>query len=157
MANIKGWTLKNVKKWEGREGEGKQGDLYFAGKKVGWYNNDGNGGASDIDLDTPERYDTLKNATKAYFEEHPNPLYVMYGLEPDEDAFIEEVLMLIEKEKLFKKYTKKGYEFLLVVDEGFAWDAMGVKFEANMERLRKKFTDEGKTVEVYSSLGDFVL
>lgn len=157
MANIKGWTLKNVKKWEGREGEGRQGNLYFAGKKVGWYNDDGNGGETDIDLDTPQRYVTLKNAAKAYFEEHPNPLYVMYGLEPDEDCLIEAILELLEKEKEFKKQQKKGFPYLFIVEDTYHWKAVGIKSEDTLEKLRKKYVSEGHQVEIYRSVADFNL
>lgn len=158
MANIKGWTLKNVKKWEGREGEGIQGDLYFAGKKVGWYNDAGNGGETDIDLYTPRLYEMFKNAAKAYFEEHPDPLYQALGIKPDEDNLIEEILTLIEREKLFKKYIKQGYQFLLIIDDGLSWSHMGIKNEESLIKLQHHIEErEKKKVIVYKSLNDFNL
>ena len=37
MATIYGFSLKGIKTFKGREGEGCQGDIYYDGKKVGWY------------------------------------------------------------------------------------------------------------------------
>ena len=42
MASIYGFTIKNIKTFRGREWDGRQGDIYYNGKKVGWYNNEGN-------------------------------------------------------------------------------------------------------------------
>ena len=50
MASIFGFEIKGLKTFRGRDGEGSQGSIYYNGKKVGWYNNSADGGASDIDF-----------------------------------------------------------------------------------------------------------
>ena len=52
MASIKGITLKNVKDFRGHEGEDLvQGDVYYKGKKVGFYSQDAWGGMDNFNLD----------------------------------------------------------------------------------------------------------
>ena len=52
MASIKGIELKNVKEFRGHEGEDLvQGDVYYKGKKVGYYSQDAWGGMDIFDLD----------------------------------------------------------------------------------------------------------
>lgn len=51
MASIFGFTLKGIRTFRGRDWDGVQGSIYYKGKKVGWYNDSGDGGAADIDFD----------------------------------------------------------------------------------------------------------
>ena len=71
MASIYGFTIKNIKTFRGREWDGRQGDIYYNGKKVGWYNNDGNGGCADIDF-----FGTLEN--RQWFENKLSLKYLRY-------------------------------------------------------------------------------
>ena len=48
MVSIYGFTLKNRKTFQGLDWQGNQGNLYYNGKKVAWYNDSGNGGSCDI-------------------------------------------------------------------------------------------------------------
>lgn len=51
MASIFEFTLKGVRTFRGRDWDGVQGSIYYKGKKVGWYNDSGDGGAADIDFE----------------------------------------------------------------------------------------------------------
>ena len=96
MASIKGYELKNVKTFQGLEWTGVQGSIYYKGKKVGWYNDSGNGGMADIELRLPgetgndrqkERENQLESAVKKYYAEHP--LQGEYAqLTPDAELFL---------------------------------------------------------------------
>ena len=43
MASIYGFTLMNRKTFQGLDWQGNQGNPYYNGKKVAWYNDSGNG------------------------------------------------------------------------------------------------------------------
>ena len=113
MASIFGFEIKGLKTFRGRDGEGSQGNIYYNGKKVGWYNNQANGGVTDIDFDGgKEQYSKmmglLKEAMRKYYERYP--LTEPYAdLEPNEDIFIDDLVCFTQDEKEFKKYQKDGY------------------------------------------------
>ena len=113
MASIFGFEIKGLKTFVGRDGMGSQGNIYYNGKKVGWYNNQANGGATDIDFDGgKEQYSKmmglLKEAMRKYYEHYP--LTEPYAdLEPNEDIFIDDLVCFTQDEKEFKKYQKDGY------------------------------------------------
>ena len=117
MASIKGYELKNVKTFQGLEWTGVQGSIYYKGKKVGWYNDSGNGGMADIELRLPgetvndrqkERENQLESAVKKYYAEHP--LQGEYAqLTPDAELFFGDLIRLAEDEKYYKKIAKSGY------------------------------------------------
>ena len=113
MASIFGFEIKGLKTFVGRDGMGSQGNIYYNGKKVGWYNNQANGGATDIDFDGgKEQYSKmmglLKEAMRKYYERYP--LTEPYAdLEPNEEIFIDDLVCFAQDEKEFKKYQKDGY------------------------------------------------
>lgn len=121
MASIKGFQIKGLVKFEGRDWQGAQGNIYLDGKKVGWYNDAGNGGMADIDFyqagdGRKECEEKLKHAMKEYFHEHP-----LTGdfadLEPDGELFFAELLQLIDDEKQYKKMQKQGCSTVLIYKE----------------------------------------
>ena len=63
MATIYGFSLKGIKTFKGREGEGCQGDIYYDGKKVGWYSDNADGGMADIEgvADHPDHHQKQDN------------------------------------------------------------------------------------------------
>ena len=113
MAKIYGFSLKNIKTFKGREGEGCQGDIYYDGKKVGWYSDNADGGMADIDFygEREQRQrmsDLLKAATVKYYAQYP--LTGKFAdLDTDEEMFMGELVAFSEHEKEFKKYQKDGY------------------------------------------------
>lgn len=71
MASIYGFTLKNRKTFQGLDRQGNQGDLYYSGKKVAWYNDSGNGGSCDIVYYDNAYAPILEETIKRYFKERP--------------------------------------------------------------------------------------
>lgn len=113
MATIYGFSLKGIKTFKGREGEGCQGDIYYDGKKVGWYSDNADGGMADIDfygeIEQRKRMsDLLKAATVKYYAQYPLT-GEFASLEPNEEMFMSELVGFTEHEKEFKKYQKDGY------------------------------------------------
>ena len=113
MAEIYGFSIKNLKTFRGREGEGAQGNIYYNGKKVGWYSNNADGGMSDIDFDGDyerrrQMEAVLKEATQKYYARFPLT-GEFADLEPDEELFMANLVGFTMDEKEFKKYQKEGY------------------------------------------------
>ena len=71
MASIYGFTLKNRKTFQGLDWQGNQGDLWYKGKKVAWYNDSGNGGSCDIVYYDNAYAPILEETIKRYFKERP--------------------------------------------------------------------------------------
>ena len=113
MASIYGFEIKGLKTFVGREGLGSQGNIYCNGKKVGWYNNSADGGASDIEFEGDRERRTqmellLKEAARKYYERFP--LTGEFAcLNGDVQIFMEDLIKFTEDEKELKKYQKDGY------------------------------------------------
>lgn len=113
MASIYGFEIKGLKTFMGREGQGCQGNIYYNGKKVGWYNDSADGGMSDIEFDGDRERCVqmemlLKEATRKYYERFP--LTGQFAdLTPTEEIFMEDLVNFTLDEKEFKKYQKDGY------------------------------------------------
>lgn len=157
MASIFGFTVKNIKTFRGREWDGCQGDIYYNGKKVGWYNNDGNGGCADIDFfgtfETRQWFENkLSQATKEYFTRFP--LEGEYSIiTPDNEMLLSALCDLIADEQTYKRYLKKGKPFMVTFEEGY-------KHQLAVCETDKVFAMvdaiEGATeVRKYQSLQDF--
>ena len=93
MASIYGFTLKKRKTFHGLDWQGNQGDLYYNGKKVAWYNDSGNGGSCDIVYSDNSYASILEETIKRSVKERP--IITEYGeLDGDEDLFMAELLQL---------------------------------------------------------------
>ena len=137
--------FKSVKKTYGMEGEGFIANIYLNNKKVGVYNDfaDGSGGYPVFDtVEAEKRVDSLiaewtakstDKAVKALFETDPRII--------DFSFLAEELINLVEDEKIFKRGVKKGYKCL-------ARNRMGtcIQYPNNwsIEEVRKE--DSKKTI-----------
>ena len=110
MAEIYGFSIKNLKTFKGRGGEGSQGNIYYNGKKVGWYNNSADGGKADIDFEGDwerrrQMEGLLKEATRKYYERFP--LTGEFAeLEPDEELFMEKLGRVYAGRERVQKVSK---------------------------------------------------
>jgi hypothetical protein len=178
MASIKGFQLKNVKQPIGREGYGCIATMYLHGKKIGTYEDYGDGACEDVTYVSKEAEAEMMKVIIEYAKEHPNQFIIdlyhkrpqqfkeecerfkkQYPYIPDEDITIETmasnsivyivggVLELMEHEKLFKQYQKKGYRAIAIDDNRLAAYPEGWSDE------RVKASAIGKTL--YMSLDDF--
>lgn len=118
MASILGFTLKGIRTFRGRDWDGVQGSIYYKGKKVGWYNDSGDGGAADIDFEgTIEKRnkmdELLKAAAVEYYKRYPmTGIYA--DLPIDSELFMSALVGIIDDEKEYKKAVKGGYTKLIV-------------------------------------------
>ncbi len=164
MASIYGFEIRNIKTFKGREWDGCQGSIYYKGKKVGWYNNDGNGGCADIDFyfageGRAEVEEALKAAVKEYFTRYP--LGEDYSqIIPDDELFFAELIDLQDLEKRFKRYSKEGPTYLVSYTEvksGFG--KVAVSHGEDIFEIMRKALKDGVVNEVreYRSLSDFCI
>jgi hypothetical protein len=164
MAKINGIELKNVKNFRGHEGEDLiQGDVYYKGKKVGYYSQDAWGGMDifdlDYNLDTKTRME-ITDITRNYIggklfkkiDDLYNEKYKVnfhYEQKGYEYLFMD-LLQLLEHEKWYKKFSKKWNQntIYIVYKDLFTTTICGGE-------LKGAFKD--MTNFKYTSLKDFII
>ena len=178
MASIKGFQMKNVKRTVGREGYGCLATMYLNGKKIGTYEDYGDGGCENVCYVSKEAEENMMKVIIAHAKENPNNYIIELYKErpnqyreecerfkkyhpyiPEEDItmqtmasneivyIVEDFLELLEMEKQFKKYNKKGYRAIAI--DGSSLSA----YPANWSDERIKEAANGKML--YMSLDDF--
>jgi hypothetical protein len=169
MAKIKGIELKKVNDFKGHEGEQlTQGDVYYKGKKVGYYSQDAWGGMDifnlDYDLDDKtkkEVNDIVNNYIGGVLFKKIDDLYdktynVTFEkpIQKGYEYFFMDLMQLNEHEKLYKKYNKKfnNDRLYIIYNDLFNMSIYSNKNDVNMEL---KFPN--KTYFEYNSLKDFVI
>ena len=126
MASIKGISLKNIKTFRGMEYPvNYQGSVYFNGKKLGFWSQDGNGGPDHYDFNTTE----LDKIAEAYYGEDR-----FYNLE----CLLGEVLTLQEYEKLYKKAVKDGYASVVIITDGYREAYIRIPKDIDKDIILKK-------------------
>ena len=109
-SSIKGFKLKNLTKFKGHEQEPLyQGDIYYNGRKVGWYSDDFNGGEPWIDL-PDDIYKLLEKVSKEYLKTKYKDHKFMWGV----STFFSEIIELNIDEKFYNQQKKKGLDILVV-------------------------------------------
>jgi hypothetical protein len=180
MASIKGFQLKNVKQPLGREGYGCIATMYLHGKKIGTYEDYGDGACEDVRyvskdaeadmmrviIDYAKEYDNkfiinLYNERPQQFKEECENFKKYHPYIPDEDItiqtmasnsivyIVEGVLGLMEDEKQFKKYQKKGYRAISIDRK----DGVIYGYPASWSDVKIQASAKGH--ELYMSLDDF--
>lgn len=158
MAEIYGITLKGCKEFQGMESDGVQGNIYVDGKKVGWYNDRGDGGEVEIDYDGKGIKQEVAARIKRFFERHPHEY-------PGPDFFYPMILQLKDYEKHLKKAVKRGCDSILAQDalkSDWPNDCTRViYFDSNsnsVEALIKKYhLEKYPHLRVYSAPEDFCI
>lgn len=155
MANINGLTLKALKVFRGHEGEPlAQGNVYFNGKKLGFWSQDAWGGPDRFDFDES----LLDNLVEQYKKsDKVEPKYKdIFNL----SCLLYDLLCLIDDEKDYKKCVKAGFPILLITDlfgnckEWFILNeaVLGKK----VEEVKKSYKqNENLKIKVYKKLSDF--
>ncbi len=158
MAQINGISLKKVTTFKDHEGcQIAQGDVYYKGKKLGFWTQDAWGGGDMYDFNTSvldaevEKYKASDLVDEKYRE------YT------DLDCLLCDLLKLIDDEKSYKKGVKKGYNAYVLVDQGYrtsGYYTNGTKPEIEKTKYYKQFVKEVKKndtdkVIIYTSLDDF--
>lgn len=144
MASIKGVSIKNRRSFNGHEGERcDQGDICYNGKKIGYFSDNTMSGFADIKIDASFK-EVFANAVKDYYAKNPQ---ADDGFE--EEIFIYDLNVLMDKEKKFKSLRKKGCALAI---EGDAWFSV-LATEENLGLYIKN----NPTAELYSKDEDFVI
>ena len=167
MAKIKGIELKNITDFRGHEGEElTQANVYYKGKKVGYYSQDAWGGQDifnldyDLDKETKDKVNEIvNNYIGGKLFEKLDDLYnetyhvdFKYEQKGYEYLFMD-LLQLKDHEDLYKKYKKK-----------YGCDNIAIIYNTLFERViyatptkvdvASKFPN--KTYFEYNSLNDFI-
>lgn len=96
MASIKGFQLKNVKQTLGREGYGCIASMYLNGKKIGTYEDYGDGAMEDVTYVSKDAEAEMMKVIIEYAKEHPNQFII--------DLYHERPQQYKEECENFKKY-----------------------------------------------------
>ena len=159
MASIKGIEIKNIKTFRGVEYlVNYQGNIYYNGKKLGFWSQDSCGGPDSYDFNTSE----LDQIAKDYYG--PDSFY-------DLDCLIDEVLTLKNYEKSYKKIVKEGFLTLAVVTDGYSETVIKIPAKVNKEDILKdykKYIDryvdkstnhirDNVKIYTFNSLSDFTM
>lgn len=123
MVKVFGLSVRVNETWTGREGYGINADIYKGRTKLGNYRDDGDGSMPYFDGDTV----TLKEYADKYFEKFPPNLKgatIPAGKTAKEhlsfcfdiNAFIEEMLTMVENEKLVRGKLKQGYSVIVLTE-----------------------------------------
>ena len=165
MASIKGIELKNVKTFRGHEWEElQQANVYYKGKKVGFYSQDSWGGSDIFRLDSNisnELREEIENITNNYvgnviFKKIDDLYMKTYNLTFTYDHIgyeylFEDLLKLVEDEKNYKKYTKMWKTDTITI---LYRDLFNISIVSG--RLKKE-DEEKYTYFTYESLNDFII
>lgn len=164
MASINGLTVKKIVEFRGHEGEPLvQCDVYYKGKKVGFYSQGDWGSESIARVDAAVREQFKEYGTRFLTEEEEKYAYAFKGIE----WAIEDILVLHGQEKSFKKITKQGvYGGLVVVTtniyaKSYAinYNMAKLSFDAIVEHLKSGTSElasiPNKNFSVYKSIEDF--
>lgn len=167
MAKIKGFELKKIVNFRGHEGEDLiQGDVYYNGKRVGYYSQDAWGGMDIFDIDWKLDMELKKKIKEISDNYLGNILFKkiddLYGLtynftlkdgkkyEPKGYEYLfSDLLELKHHEDLYKKYSKK-----------FKSDNITIVYKDlfNIQIYRGLPMDlNGKTYFNYTNINDFIV
>ena len=162
MASIFGFSIKNIKTFRGREWDGCQGDICYHGKKVGWYNDSGDGGCVDIEFDGSfderKRYtELLERAKDKYFDRFPLTGQFAH-LPPSVDILMGALVDLTFDERMYKRCAKKGRRYVVTFAAGCVSKVASSETDKVFDMVEAMENDgSGNVTDVrkYSSLKDF--
>ena len=134
MASINGIEIKRVTHFVGHEGNCSQGNVYFKGRKVGFWSQDSWGGPDSYNFNTKVFDKALKNYQDAFPDS-----YVYKNYLDDPDLLMYELDYLCELEKLGKQSFKKGAKAVIIVSDRYHISTTRISKEYSKEELLKKF------------------
>lgn len=108
MIDVCGFTLKNVRHPEGREGFGLLCDIVYKGKVVGSCQDYGDGCVSNVYLEQEYR-EAWMLAQERFYARFPELKPYAFS----DDVFVEDLDNFRQDEKEFKKNQKHGFQFLV--------------------------------------------
>lgn len=172
MAKIKNIEVKSLNYYPTRRGVSFSGNIYYKNKKVGTFDNNGNGEETNVFIQNPEVRNELFLIAKDYYSKNP----IFYSPDYDDRSLLielieGELLTLQENENSFKKNLKNGFPITLYLMSHFREEdpylgtndcklpeIIGVKVWN--EKVKEKITTiypYYKNITVYKSLDDFII
>lgn len=164
MASINGIEVKAVKRFAGHDGMPcYQGNVYYQGKKLGFWSQDYRGGIDDD-------YDFNTSILDEIVELYKNSKYVKPELRKYTtlDYVLAQIVLMQETEARYKKYVKKGYTAMCEITDDYNCFYTAIRTtETNKEKIKKllsKSIEQAKAqclknqeiqVNIYTSLEDF--
>lgn len=172
MASINGIELKGVKEFKGHEFEDLvQGNIYYKGKKVGWYSQDSWGGCDHIDLNytlpkelLKEIKDILDNYESETLFKGISDLYdKKYNVKFEHKIFkggeflFGDLIQLNDFEKKYKKFSKQWCTNLIALcyKDLFTMNIKGSRLSKDAFENLLKNDKEVQLYYLYSGLEDF--
>ena len=167
MAKIKGIELRNVKDFRGHDGEPlTQGDVYYKGKKVGFYSQDSWGGMDifnldyDLDAETTEEINNIANnyIGNILFKKLDDLYNKQYNVnfhyeQKGYEYLFMDLLQLMEHEETYKEYSKKfGTDNIAIIYK----DLFNKAVYGNKNDIRVDVKFPGTTIFEYKSMKDFI-
>lgn len=163
MASINGISIKNLKHFKDHEGcMIAQGDVWYNGKKLGFWSQDSWGGSDNYDFNEHILDEEVEKYRKSDMVEDK------YRSVVDLDSLLYDLLPLIEDEKEWKKVVKKGWKAYVKATDGYHYmcyyspeiDRKKIlKTEFHKDFIKKCeeqfFKNKEIKVAVYTSLNDF--
>lgn len=165
MASINGISIKGLKAFRDHEGATiYQGNVYYRGKKLGFWSQDSWGGCDNYDFKEimlNEEVDRFRNSSMV------EPQYKAIA---NLDILLYELVKLMDIEKAYKKAIKKGYKTYVEAFDGYHCRGYYTK-DTNPKAIRDtefyaKFVDDCKKVMfkdwdgkvgIYTSPDDFIV
>ena len=121
MASINGVTIKSLKKFIGMEGEAYQGNVYYNGRKLGFWSQDGSGGSDHYSFPISELKKPLEQyknylKTTGLSKNHSEGSEDLIDMDDFMlDVFMSEVLGIMEIERQYKLNKRNGFSYTLMV------------------------------------------
>lgn len=140
MAKINNVEIKNLKSYIGREGVAYQGDVWYNGKKLGFWSQDGNGAICDTFYFDES---LLDKPCQDFYEGFPDS-YKYKKFCKNKEVFLNQLVLLKQDEKGIKKMFKKGFPSVIFVTDGFHSAWMGCKDSSDDAFLLK---DKSSAIE----------
>ncbi len=161
MASILGFQIKNIVKFQGREGQGCQGDIYYNGKKVGWYNDMADGGMADIEFWQNGKHNkdicaVFDKAVTDYFKRFPLT-GLMKDMDPDGEMFMIALVELTEFEAKYKFYIQTGRSYFVTFEDKSGFETTCIASSDPQLYSKTKKDKTAFNVKEYKSLSDFII
>ena len=114
MASINGIQVKGLKSFSGHDGEPlAQGNVYYKGKKLGFWSQDAWGGEDNYDFN-----ESVVDAEVAKFRES-DAVEDEYREFADLASLLEDLVNFMQTEKEYKKGIKMGYPTYVEATDGY--------------------------------------
>ena len=155
MASINGISIKSLKGFRDPEGmEIYQGNVYYKGKKLGFWSQDSWGGPDHFQFD-----ESILDAEVEKFRES-ELVEDRYRKITNVEIMLGEIVELARMEKEYKKRAKQGYTTLVWAHDGYGYSSKRSKDKELACDYYRKFAQEHSDeyhTYVFGSLEDFEL